>query len=798
MSNWPDINPFAPIKDNYSRSLSSLSSVISYGLSSVHASSNIPTLFITDGVSGSNPLIGITGGTQVSMPTYYQTISVQDLSAGSVDVSGTVVASNIAATSATILNLNCATLNASLGVVTSGVQIADTTITAVGGSVYANSVLIGATTTTNTFGSGVSSLSTVVSYGLSSVQTALEGLSSLSTVVSYGLSSLRLNSGVSSLSTVLSYGLSSVRCDPGLSSLSSIVSYGLSSVASSYSVPNLALVSRGLSTLSSIVSYGLSSVASSYSVTNPALVSRGLSSLSSIVSYGLSSVASGPSVTDFITLQSLVSFGLSSVASPTEIHLKKCNATMTSDVVYGTGAPPPQPPSDLITPFSLEYAQSLSVSTYFYSNVTTIDNYNVTVVDGIAYYTVDVGNCYGCAFSNQIISDWGYASALVIVAGWYGSFGFFDVYNGGNIPITFQSEFYNELGPNAIPAYTNSRAIFQGADADPPILIEPITTAGLSVGTTNSSYINSTYVTQSPSETILTIDLSGSDAYGNPIGGEGTLGINASVDLRGNTIQGVAQLNTDSIVPAFHGSLNVGANVEMNYNNINDAQQISIDYISPSINGQVDFLGTNVVNINSLNSVGSIGLASVPGLVGGTLTTNELNQPCFNGAPLNSGTQFAYESFTTVTIADDSGISQIVLKDESIQQSVAVSGVFKIDLCPNATSTGSQFYVIVNHSVHFIAQDGTELAASYPSTHAKLNALSYTYDDSTGGIYPVYSYSIPFAFSMPVTPDGYVGSAMTVQLYISQNLVLGGGTTQLIGWTLNYSSGIPTPAVTTY
>jgi hypothetical protein len=58
------------------------------------------------------------------------------------------------------------------------------------------------------------------------------GISSLSSIVSYGLSSLRIpiNPGVSSLSSIVSYGLSSLRADPGISSLSSIVSYGLSSI----------------------------------------------------------------------------------------------------------------------------------------------------------------------------------------------------------------------------------------------------------------------------------------------------------------------------------------------------------------------------------------------------------------------------------------------------------------------------------------------------------------------------------------------------------------------------------------
>ena len=80
---------------------------------------------------------------------------------------------------------------------------------------------------------GISSLSSIVSYGLSSIRVDL-GISSLSSIVSYGLSSLggQTSPGISSLSSIVSYGLSSLRTpiNPGVSSLSSIVSYGLSSI----------------------------------------------------------------------------------------------------------------------------------------------------------------------------------------------------------------------------------------------------------------------------------------------------------------------------------------------------------------------------------------------------------------------------------------------------------------------------------------------------------------------------------------------------------------------------------------
>lgn len=81
----------------------------------------------------------------------------------------------------------------------------------------------------------LSTLSSIVSYGLSTVaRQPSPGISSLSTLLSYGLSTLSRQPapGVSSLSSILSYGLSSLysgSINPGVSSLSSIVGYGLSS-----------------------------------------------------------------------------------------------------------------------------------------------------------------------------------------------------------------------------------------------------------------------------------------------------------------------------------------------------------------------------------------------------------------------------------------------------------------------------------------------------------------------------------------------------------------------------------------
>ena len=136
----------------------------------------------------------------------------------------------------------------------------------------------------NVPGGGLSSLSSIVSYGLSSVNAGF-GVSSLSTIISYGLSTVysgAVNPGTSSLSTIISYGLSTVyrgAVNPGVSSVSTTISYGLSSVYSG-------AVNPGTSSLSTIISYGLSSVYAG-------AVNPGTSSLSSIISFGLSTLAAG-------------------------------------------------------------------------------------------------------------------------------------------------------------------------------------------------------------------------------------------------------------------------------------------------------------------------------------------------------------------------------------------------------------------------------------------------------------------------------------------------------------------------
>ena len=123
------------------------------------------------------------------------------------------------------------------------------------------------------------------SYSVTNVYTNTVVANNISAEYFYGDGSRLSNTGIagiSSLSTVVSYGLSSIGglVSPGISSLSSIVSYGLSSIGG--------LVSPGISSLSSILSYGLSTIARSFIQSNDP--SSGISSLSTVVSYGLSTV----------------------------------------------------------------------------------------------------------------------------------------------------------------------------------------------------------------------------------------------------------------------------------------------------------------------------------------------------------------------------------------------------------------------------------------------------------------------------------------------------------------------------
>jgi hypothetical protein len=252
----------------------------------------------------------------------------------------TAVASN------TITNALVVNNYAVIPSLTSGVVVASTinavniyTSTVSSFNSYASYYFGDGTGIVNVRNPGVSSLSSIVSFGLSTLVVA-PGLSSLSSIVSYGLSSLIVAPGVSSISSLVGYGLSSLRTDPGISSLSSIVSYGLSSLIISPGVSSLSsLVGYGLSSLrtdpgvsslSSIVSYGLSSLVGVIGQGG----GQGISSLSSIVSYGLSTLVVAPGVS---SLSSIVSYGLSTVWTQSQLlGSNTYNYTFRASSIGGT------------------------------------------------------------------------------------------------------------------------------------------------------------------------------------------------------------------------------------------------------------------------------------------------------------------------------------------------------------------------------------------------------------------------------------------------------------------------------
>ena len=239
----------------------------------------------------------------------------------------------------------------------------------------------------------MSSLSSIISYGLSSVNAGAQnpGVSTLSSIISYGLSSVQtinitcnitntqvggtqcnitnnyINSnstGISSLSSIVSYGLSTVYSPYGISSLSSIVSYGLSSLGLGGST--------GISSLSSIVSYGLSSLGLGGG--------DGISSLSSIVSYGLSSLGAGGS-TGISSLSSIVSYGLSSLGGAAGTGV----SSLSSIVSYG------------LSSFSLN---SIPFKSIIYTSGTNINFTNGQINPSVN--TVYGFSVYSCAYGNNV------------------------------------------------------------------------------------------------------------------------------------------------------------------------------------------------------------------------------------------------------------------------------------------------------------------------------------------------------------------------------------------------------------
>ena len=225
-------------------------------------------------------------------------------------------------------------------------------------------------------GAGISSLSSIVSYGLSCIQNGLSSISSLQITTS-SLHSLYISSGIADFSTIstqtilVGYVGSPLQVNIGIetpiiyaSNIESYRGYFTGNVGIGRKAPywyaldvlgdtrfeNIELIgnfkssniqasnitanyfygdatnmtnipSYGVSTLSSIVAYGLSTV--SFQPT------PGVSSLSSIVAYGLSSVYGGEGIS---SLSSIVAYGLSTFGT----FLLTQNASILSNLTFGS------------------------------------------------------------------------------------------------------------------------------------------------------------------------------------------------------------------------------------------------------------------------------------------------------------------------------------------------------------------------------------------------------------------------------------------------------------------------------
>jgi hypothetical protein len=227
--------------------VSSLSSIVSYGLSSFI----IPLSTFSTAISTRFTTGDLQTNTISSSYGEFSTLSTTNILIGYVDsplqvdlgvTTGDIVAST--------LTVNYGLISGNLGIgkeapywyaldVSGAVRLPLISSTAIVASSITADFFVGdgglLRNLPGTINPGVSSLSSIVSYGLSSLMTEIAtapGLSSLSSIVSYGLSSLGAqgSSGISSLSSIVSYGLSTLVTAPGLSSLSTMLSYGLSSV----------------------------------------------------------------------------------------------------------------------------------------------------------------------------------------------------------------------------------------------------------------------------------------------------------------------------------------------------------------------------------------------------------------------------------------------------------------------------------------------------------------------------------------------------------------------------------------
>ena len=437
----------------------------------------------------------------------------------------------------------------------------------------------------------------------------------------------------------------------------------------------------------------------------------------------------------------------------------------------------PQVPTDVYTPLDLSFAISSLTTSYQYSNVTLIDNYNVTVSSTTAFYYVDSNNCYGGAFSNQIISDYGYADNLVLVAGWSNQTGFFDVYNGGNIPITFQPEFALGLSTIVIPSYTNLRATFLPGneppiDNDPPIHISPITSDGLTPIYLSSLYINSTYVTQSSGGTLLEIDIAGTDINGNPITGIGTLNINANVDLYGNNIVNVNSLSAQTVITDYLQSSNnhgiiVNGDLSFQGYNINSVNQLAVDYILPNVGDYVTFpnngISTDLISPYTNPYIGFNADIELSGynVIGCTSISTD-----YITSNMNNGIDFQGTNLSNINYISTDSIGPNVNTGINFQGTnlCNINYISTDSIAPYANN-GINFQGTNLSNINYLYMDG--FFCSIPNTSNFEEVRFISYPDIGAGVPPFY-----FAYSpdsINFTPIAADWSAFKAYTYVDLN-----------------------------
>ena len=402
-------------------------------------------------------------------------------------------------------------------------------------------------------------------------------------------------------------------------------------------------------------------------------------------------------------------------------------SSIVQPVVYPTALPNIITPTQTLTPVDMKYAISSITNVYQYSTITQINDYNVTLSSPSAYYPLNSSICYNQGFSNILNSE--FADSLYLVGGWSNSQGFIDVYNQGDIPIYFLSQYPNEgalVSPN-----TNSRVTFQGVGYDPPIEVAPITPTGLSSFSVSSLYVNNTYFTQTPDTTILEIDRGGYDTDNNPITGLGTLVINANVALSNIS---VTDLNVDYISAYCNADVSVLCNVQMNYNSIENVNGIAVDYLINNSNTYIQFPGGLIDMANgAIQNVGTIGVDFI--------NPNANAQIDFNNNII-TGVDQIY--LNTISLYNTDGRGAILVTNNLAMNNNYISGVNGIyvdEIYPNNTGIVSIPGTISN--VDIIYLDSTWY--SIPDTSDFYNVRMSSYPGS--------SFSAPFYLSYATTPS---------------------------------------------